>query len=209
MKRLDAPTTRRWFWPIQIAVGIVCISLSIWIVFSPQIGAYALFFLAGIGLIVLGAERIVSGIKAEKSRRKYRILNIGIGAAIIAFFLPGFIVPALVINYLVLFLGFGLLANGALRIIDGLRRQKKQDEAFTFSSLGMGILITAVAIAVLVFPQIGLALLLIMTVIALAVSGIQVIIAGIRNSRSRLDSSMPQSKIVAEGGEEYQQQTTT
>ena len=42
-------------------------------------GAYALFFLAGIGLIVLGAERIVSGIKAEKSRRKYRILNIGIG----------------------------------------------------------------------------------------------------------------------------------
>ena len=206
MKRLDAPTARRWFWPIQIAVGIVCISLSIWIVFSPQIGAYALFFLAGIGLIVLGAERIVSGIKAEKSRRKYRILNIGIGAAIIAFFLPGFIVPALVINYLVLFLGFGLLANGALRIIDGLRRQKKQDEAFTFSSLGMGILITAVAIAVLVFPQIGLALLLIMTVIALAVSGIQVIIAGIRNSRSRLDSSMPQSKIVAEGGEEYQRQ---
>ena len=206
MARLHASATRRWFWPIQIAVGIVCISLSIWIVFSPQIGGYALFFLAGIGLIVLGAERIVSGIKAEKSRRKYRILNIGIGAAIIAFFLPGFIVPALVINYLVLFLGFGLLANGALRIIDGLRRQKKQDEPFTFSSLGMGIIITAVAIAVLVFPQIGLALLLIMTAIALAVSGIQVIIAGIRNSRSRSDSSMPLSKIAAEGGEEYQQQ---
>ena len=89
MERLHSATTQRWFWPIQIAVGIICISLSIWIVFSPQIGAYALFFLAGIGLIVLGAERIVSGIKAEKSRRKYRILNIGIGAAIIAFFLPG------------------------------------------------------------------------------------------------------------------------
>ncbi|HEX6282863.1 MAG TPA: cellulase family glycosylhydrolase, partial [Nitrososphaera sp.] len=205
MKRLDAHTTRRWFWPIQIAVGIICISLSIWIVFTPQIGAYALFFLAGTGLVILGAERIVSGIKAEKSKRKYRILNIAIGAAIIAFFLPGFIVPDLVINYLVLFLGFGLLANGALRIIDGLRRQKKQDESLTFSSLGMGIIITAVAIAVLVFPQIGLALLLILTVVALAVSGIQVIIAGIRNSRSRSDSSMPQSKIAAEG-EEYQQQ---
>ena len=198
MERLHSATTQRWFWPIQIAVGIICISLSIWIVFSPQIGAYALFFLAGIGLIVLGAERIVSGIKAEKSRRKYRIINIGIGAAIIAFFLPGFIVPALVIKYLVLFLGFGLLANGALRIIDGLRRQKqKQEDALTFSSLGMGILITAVAIAVLVFPQIGLAILLIMTVIALVVSGIQVIIAGIRNSRSHSDS-MPQSKIAAE-----------
>ena len=113
MERLHSATTQRWFWPIQIAVGIICISLSIWIVFSPQIGAYALFFLAGTGLIVLGAERIVSGIKAEKSRRKYRILNVGIGAALIAYFLPGFIVPDLVINYLVLFLGFGLLANGA------------------------------------------------------------------------------------------------
>ena len=89
MKRLDASTTRRWFWPIQIAVGIICISLSIWIVFSPQIGGYALFFLAGIGLIILGAERIVSGIKAEKSRRKYRILNIGIGAAIHCLFPTG------------------------------------------------------------------------------------------------------------------------
>ena len=204
MARLRAATTQRWFWPIQIAVGIICISLSIWIVFSPQIGGYALFFLAGIGLIILGAERIVSGIKAEKSRRKYRILNIGIGAAIIAFFLPGFIVPALVINYLVLFLGLGLLANGALRIIDGLRRHKKQEEPFTFSSLGLGIVITSVAIAVLVFPQIGLALLLIMTAVALAVSGIQVIIAGIRGSRSHSDS-MPVSKIAAED-EEYQKQ---
>ncbi|MFL6522045.1 MAG: DUF308 domain-containing protein, partial [Nitrososphaera sp.] len=208
MKRLNAPLTttrQRWFWPIQIAVGIVCISLSIWIVFSPQIGSYALFFLAGTGLIILGAERIVTGIRAEKSRRKYRLINIGIGAALIAYMLPGFIFPDLVIKYLVLFLGFGLLANGALRIIDGLKKQKQEGESLTFSSLGTGIIITAVAIAVLVFPQIGLAILLIMTAVALAVSGIHVIIAGIRGSRSRSDSSMTLSRTVAES-EEYQQQ---
>src|SRR5215210_8781665 len=204
MERSHSATTRRWFWPIQIAVGIICISLSIWIVFSPQIGGYALFFLAGTGLIVLGAERIVSGIKAEKSRRKYRIINIGIGAALIAYMLPGFIFPDLVIKYLVLFLGFGLLANGVLRIIDGLKRQKQEQGSLTFSSLGMGIIITSVAIAVLVFPQLGLAILFIMTAVALAVSGIQVIIAGIRNSRPHSDS-MALSKIAAEG-EEYQQQ---
>jgi uncharacterized membrane protein HdeD (DUF308 family) len=204
MERLHSATTQRWFWPIQIAVGIICISLSIWIVFSPQIGAYALFFLAGIGLIILGAERIVSGIKAEKSRRKYRIINIGIGAALIAYMLPGFIFPDLVIKYLVLFLGFGLLANGVLRIIDGLKKQKQEQGSLTFSSLGMGIIITSVAIAVLVFPQIGLAILFIMTAVALAVSGIQVIIAGIRNRRSHSDS-MPHSKIAADN-EEYQQQ---
>ncbi|MFL6512495.1 MAG: cellulase family glycosylhydrolase [Nitrososphaera sp.] len=202
---LTATTRRRWFWPIQIAVGIVCISLSIWIVFSPQIGSYALFFLAGTGLIILGAERIITGIRAEKSRRKYRLINIGIGAALIAYMLPGFIFPDLVIKYLVLFLGFGLLANGALRIIDGLKKQKQEGESLTFSSLGTGIIITAVAIAVLVFPQIGLAILLIMTAVALAVSGIHVIIAGIRGSRSHSDSSMTLSRTVAES-EEYQQQ---
>ncbi|MFL6485361.1 MAG: DUF308 domain-containing protein, partial [Nitrososphaera sp.] len=205
---MNAPLTttrQRWFWPIQIAVGIICISLSIWIVFSPQIGSYALFFLAGTGLIILGAERIVTGIRAEKSRRKYRLINIGIGAALIAYMLPGFIFPDLVIKYLVLFLGFGLLANGALRIIDGLKKQKQEGESLTFSSLGTGIIITAVAIAVLVFPQIGLAILLIMTAVALAVSGIHVIIAGIRGSRSRSDSSMTLSRTAAED-EEYQQQ---
>jgi uncharacterized membrane protein HdeD (DUF308 family) len=176
------------------------------IFFSPQIGSYALFFLAGTGLIILGAERIVTGIRAEKSRRKYRIINIGIGAAIIAYMLPGFIVPDLVIKYLVLFLGFGLLANGALRIIDGLKRQKQEHESLTFSSLGTGIIITAVAIAVLVFPRLGLALLIIMTAVALAVSGIHVIIAGIRGRRSsRSDSSMGLSRTAAED-EEYQQQ---
>jgi uncharacterized membrane protein HdeD (DUF308 family) len=205
MKSLGPPTTRRrWFWPIQIAVGIICISLSILIFFTPQIGSYALFFLAGTGLIVLGAERIVTGIRAQKSRRKYRLINIGIGAALIAYMLPGFIFPDLVIKYLVLFLGFGLLANGALRIIDGLKRQKQEQESLTFSSLGTGIIITAVAIAVLVFPRLGLAILLIMTAVALAVSGIHVIIAGIRGSRSRSDSSMTLSRTAAEG-EEYQQ----
>ncbi|HEY1247881.1 MAG TPA: DUF308 domain-containing protein, partial [Nitrososphaera sp.] len=206
MKSVGRHTIRsRWFWPIQIAVGIICISLAIVIVFSPQIGPYALFFMAGIGLLILGAERIVSGIKAEKSRRKYRIINIAIGAAIIAFFLPGFIVPALVIKYLILFLGLGLLANGALRIIDGLKRHKqKQEDAFSFSSLGLGIIISSLAIAVLVFPQIGLALLLILTVVALVVSGIQVILAGIRGFRSRSDdSTLPKSKVA---DEEYMRQ---
>src|SRR5918994_3450390 len=192
MARLDAPTTwRRWFWLVQIAVGIICISLSISIFFTPQIGPYALFFLAGTGLIILGAERIVTGIRAEKSRRKYRIINIGIGAALIAYMLPGFIFPDLVIEYLILFLGFGLLANGAVRIIDGLKRQKQEHESLNFSSLGTAIFITAVAMAGLLYPRLGLVLLILMTAVALAVSGIHVIIAGIRGSRSsRPDSSM-------------------
>ena len=205
MERLHSATTRRWFWLVQIAVGIICISLSISIFFTPQIGPYALFFLAGTGLIVLGAERIITGIKAEKSRRKYRIINIGIGAAIIAYILPGFIFPALVIEYLILFLGFGLLANGAVRIIDGLKRQKQEHESLNFSSLGTAIFITAVAMAVLLYPRLGLVLLILMTAVALAVSGIHVIIAGIRGRRSRPDSSMTLSRTAAES-EEYQQQ---
>jgi uncharacterized membrane protein HdeD (DUF308 family) len=199
-------THRRWFWLVQIAVGIICISLSISIFFTPQIGGYALFFLAGTGLIVLGAERIITGIRAEKSRRKYRIINIGIGAAIIAYILPGFLFPALVIDWLVLFLGFGLLANGAVRIIDGLKKQRHEHESLNFSSLGTAILITAVGMAVLVYPRLGIVLLILMTAVALAVSGIHVIIAGIRGRRSHPDSSMNLSRTAAENEEYLQQQ---
>ena len=102
---------------------IVCISLSIWIVFSPQIWSLCLF-LAGIGLIVLGAERIVSGIKAEKSRRKYRILNIGIGPLWLAFTLPRLSDPTLVINYLAPLSGVWIISQIGCEI-DGLRSKTK------------------------------------------------------------------------------------
>src|SRR5690349_5139025 len=121
MTRLEVSSSPGWLWPLQIAVGIGCIGLSILIAYSPQLGTYSFLFLAGAGLLILGAERVAAGIRSKQSRRSSRIINIGIGVGIIAWIGSGFLFPAIALKYLVLFLGFGLLANGALRIFDGLK----------------------------------------------------------------------------------------
>jgi Cellulase (glycosyl hydrolase family 5) len=171
----------------QIAVGSFCIILSIVVMFygaSTTAGAYIWLFLAGIGIMILGAERLVSGLRATGVRRSFRLLNIGVGAGLIIYIGSGFFYPQFATKWLIIFLGFGLLANGIIRIVTGLK--KKEGESFDFSSLSTGIVITSLSILVLAYPKLGLALLLVMTAIALAVSGIQIILAGIRGRRNTL-----------------------
>ena len=174
-------------WAFQIAVGSFCIILSIVVMFygaSTTAGAYIWLFLAGIGIMILGAERLVSGLRAKGVRRSSRLLNIGVGLGLIIYIGSGFFYPQFATKWLIIFLGFGLLANGIIRIVTGLK--KKEGESVDFSSLSTGIVITALSILVLAYPKLGLALLLIMTAIALAVSGIQIILAGVRGRRKAL-----------------------
>jgi len=190
----------------QIAVGSICIILSIVVVFygaRTTAGAYIWLFLAGIGIMILGAERVVSGLRAKGVRRSSRLINIGVGAGLIIYIGSGFFYPEIATKWLVIFLGFGLLANGIIRIVTGLK--KKEGESFDFSSLSTGIVITSLSILVLAYPKLGLALLLVMTAIALAVSGIQIIMAGVRGRRRALysqkyasDITLSKSSVVGE-----------
>ncbi len=173
-----------WFGPFQVAVGSICLVLSVIVVFygaNTTAGAYIWLFLAGVGIMILGAERIASGILSKGIKRSSRLINIVVGAGLIIYIGSGFFFPEIATKWLVLFLAFGLLANGIIRIIGGLK--KKEEESYNFSSLATGVLITAISILVLTYPKFGLALLLVMTAIALAVSGIQIIIAGLNGMR--------------------------
>ena len=149
-----------------------------------QLGAYIWLFLAGIGLIVLGAERLASGILAKGVKRSSRLLNIGVGVGLIIYIGSGFFFPEFATKWLIIFLGFGLLANGIIRIVSGLK--KKEEESYDISSIALGILITSLALMVLVYPIVGLVLLIVMTIIALAISGVQIILAGLRGRRKAL-----------------------
>ncbi|MEW6604691.1 MAG: cellulase family glycosylhydrolase [Thermoproteota archaeon] len=187
MKRFDRRAASSiWLWPVQIAVGVACIALAIAIAFSPQLGTYTFLILAGMGLMILGGERIAAGIRAQHVRQSSRIINIVIGAGIIVWIGSGFFYPDIAIKYLVLFLGLGLLANGIVRVIDGLR--KRNEESWTIFPLGAGVICAAIAVLILVYPPVGSGLLWIMTVIALVVSGIQIVMVGIKGRRLRIDS---------------------
>jgi hypothetical protein len=173
-----------WFWVFQIAVGSLCLLLSGVILFygiETPAGAYIWLFLAGIGLITLGAERLASGILAKGVKRSSRLLNIGVGVGLIIYIGSGFFYPEFATKWLIYFLGFGLLANGIIRIVTGLK--KKEEESYDVSSVALGVLITSLAILVLAYPKLGLLLLIVMTIIALAISGIQIILAGLRGRR--------------------------
>jgi uncharacterized membrane protein HdeD (DUF308 family) len=177
-----------WFWVFQIAVGILCLLLSGVVLYygiqkETTVGAYIWLFLAGIGLILLGAERLVSGIVAKGVKRSSRLLNIGVGVGLIVYIGSGFFFPEFATKWLIIFLGFGLLANGIIRIVTGLKKNEEQPRHIP--SIALGVLITALAILVLASPKLGLVLLLVMTTIALAISGIQIILAAMRNRRKQ------------------------
>ncbi|MDW0216891.1 MAG: cellulase family glycosylhydrolase [Nitrososphaeraceae archaeon] len=199
-----------WFWGLQIAVGSLCLLLSVVILFygiETPAGAYIWLFLAGIGLITLGAERLASGLLAKGVKRSSRLLNIGVGVGLIIYIGSGFFYPEFATKWLIIFLGFGLLANGVIRIVTGLK--KKEEESYDVSSIALGLLITSLAILVLVYPKLGVVLLLVMTIVALAVSGIQIILAGLRGRRKALSQrhgaealtggSVVEQESIAEG----------
>jgi len=189
-----------WFWVFQIAVGSLCLLLSGVVLYyglqkETTLGAYIWLFLAGIGLILLGAERLVSGIVAKGVKRSSRLLNIGVGVGLIVYIGSGFFFPEFATKWLIIFLGFGLLANGIIRIVTGVK--KNEDEPRHIPSIALGVLITALAILVLASPKLGLVLLLVMTTIALAISGIQILLAAMRSRRKqRHDEAL--SKAVSE-----------
>ena len=182
-----------WFWIFQIVVGIICLILSAAVIYygvsnlligsTTLASAYIWLFLAGVGLMILGAERIVSGVTSKHVKKSSRIINIVVGAGLIIYIGSGFFYPEVATKWLIIFLGFGLLANGVIRIVKGLK--KKDEEQHDSSSLVLGIIITSLSILVLAYQQLGLALLVVMTAIALAVSGIQIILAGINEQRER------------------------
>ena len=186
MERHKSASRLSWFWIFQIAVGSICLVLSVVVLFygaKTAAGAYIWLFLTGIGLIILGVERVISGLQAKGVKKTSRLINIGVGAGLIIYIGSGFFFPEFATKWLIIFLGFGLLANGIIRIVRGMKKKEQEEEWHDFSSLATGIVIASLSILVLSYPKLGLALLLVMTAIALAVSGIQVMLAGIRMGR--------------------------
>jgi uncharacterized membrane protein HdeD (DUF308 family) len=170
---------------LQIFVGAICIILSILVIAGPRLGTYTFLFFIEITLLILGAERIASGVRSPRLKRSSRIINIALGSAIIGFALLGFFTPKLTTQWLVLLLGLGLLANGIVRIVDGFRNKDTYETSAVYFRIGAGIVSTAIAILVLVYPVFGFVLILLILSIALLITGIELIIVGTKGRRIR------------------------
>ena len=187
MSRSTISAVPRKLRAFQIIVGAICIILSILVLTgSKYLGTYTFLFLIETTLLVIGAERIVSGVRSPHIKRSTRIINIAIGSAIIGIALLGFFTPKLTTQYLILLLGFGLLANGVVRIVDGFRNKDVYETSTLLFRVGAGVVSAAIAILVLVFPVFGFVLILLILSIALLITGIELIVVGIRGRRIKI-----------------------
>jgi len=175
-----------WLKVLRVIIGIACISLSIIIIAgAPGLGLYVTIFLASTSLIVIGIERIVTGLRTTHVSNLSRIINVAIGLGIVIFFGSGFFNTDFMAKYYNLLLGFGLLANGGARIISGLKSGKYK-KASGFTDLGIGAASAIVGLVVVLFPKVGFLLLLLMVAATLMISGVEILLVGIRGKKIRV-----------------------
>jgi hypothetical protein len=169
----------QWLRVFQVAVGLMCIGLSISIMLgSAKLGSYSLIFLASTAFIIIGIERIITGIRSISLKRSSRLISIAIGVGLVVFFGSAYFSPVYVSKLYVLILAFGLLANGAIRIIDGIKNNT-YNRASKIFTVGTGVICIAVALIVFSRPEFGFVLLLLIVSLVLLINGVQITFVGI------------------------------
>jgi uncharacterized membrane protein HdeD (DUF308 family) len=172
-----------WVRMAQIGLGAVILVLSILALLNPVMGGVTVIFILAVLLFFAGIEKVVSGIIG---RGKPRLASIGLGIIVIVISLIAMTYPQGATAVIVILLGIALLVDGISRIIHSIRR-KERGMSHMFG-IGVGILEIIFAIAIIVYPNIGIGLAGILIGIALLITSIQIIAAGLTGRSRREDS---------------------
>jgi len=173
----------KWMRFFQIVVEIACVGISLYIfIGSHELGLISLIFLSSSAFIIIGIERIVVGIKSTFLKRSSRLISIGIGIGLVIYFGSAYFAPVFISKLYVLMFGFGILATGALRIIDGIKDKTYSKDSKIFI-LGTGVLCVAVSIYIFSFPKYGFVILMLFVAIVLLINGLQIAYVGITGKK--------------------------
>src|SRR5690606_26941310 len=145
------------------------------VLINPIFGAISVVFFLAFLLLFAGIEKVISGIFMSG---KSRFASIGLGIIVIILSLIALAYPVGTGIFIVLLLGVALLVDGISRIVHGIRDKQGSKWSKSFS-LGVGILSILLAIIVIAMPAIGPIFAGILIGIALLITGIQIISAGI------------------------------
>ncbi len=132
----------------------------------------------------MGIEEIIVGIF---SPNRSRWTNIGLGVLVIIFAGLAMSFPMATALIIIIFIAIAFLINGIARIIEGF--SSKRSGASRVFLVGVGVLAVALSIAVLASPFFGAVLGGIIIAIGLLITGIQMIVAGIKGRRSEVTSN--------------------
>ena len=165
----------KWLRGIQIGLGLLILFLSIVVLVNPIIGAVSVIFFLAFLLLFAGIEKVISGIFVPG---KSKFASIGLGIVVIIVSLIALAYPIDASIFVVLLLGVALLVDGVSRIVHGVRDKHAAKWSKSFM-VGTGILSIILAVIVIAFPAIGLIFAGILIGVALLVTGLQILSAGI------------------------------
>ncbi|MGA9150999.1 MAG: DUF308 domain-containing protein [Candidatus Nitrosopolaris sp.] len=182
MSDSDSPGWKRG---VLIGLGVLAIILSILMFIHPGMTVTAIVYLAGIILIIVGIEKIISGIfVANKSR--WGTVGLGVLAFIFGSIAVGYPVSTGV--FVIIMLGIGLLFAGISHVVNGLGNKESPGWASGFS-IGAGALAIAISFLVMASPHAGAVFVSIFLGIALLIIGIEIIVVGWTGRRMQITSA--------------------
>src|SRR5215472_4522209 len=106
-----------WKRAALIGLGAIAIVLSILVLIHPGMTVVSIVYLAGIILIIVGIERIISGIFV-KNRSRWGTVGLGVLALIFGSIAVGFPVHTAV--FVIIVLGISLLFAGIFHVVNGI-----------------------------------------------------------------------------------------
>ena len=155
---------------LQLVLGGIVIALSLAVILNPGFGIATVALILSATLLVVGIERVVTGL--TQSNRSSKFGNIGLGAFVVLLGIAVLAFPIFATEVLVILLALGLLFIGIARIIHGLRDKyiSKWSRGFL---VGVGALSLAVSFTVFAYPALGVLLLTLVLGINLLIIGVQ------------------------------------
>jgi uncharacterized membrane protein HdeD (DUF308 family) len=169
-----------WKRAVAIGLGVVAIILSILVFVHPGITIVSIIYILGIILIIVGIEKIISGIFiANKSRWG----AVGLGVLALIFGSIAVAAPVHTAVFVLIILGIGLLFAGISHILYGVGSSQTPGWARGFS-IGAGAL--AIALSFLVMGLAGAVFVSLILGIALLIIGIEIIVVGVTGTRIRM-----------------------
>ncbi len=170
-----------WMRFAQIGLGIIAVILSITILVYPRGSVVTIVYLAGVVLLIVGIEKVITGFFVRSGSR---MASIGLGILVIILSLIVMAFPHGTAVFLVVMLGVALLVYGIARIIHGIGDRETSGWA-RWSNIGVGVLMLIIS-GLIFIPGLGIYFVGILIGIALLIAGIQIIAAGFSGRKMRL-----------------------
>jgi uncharacterized membrane protein HdeD (DUF308 family) len=171
-----------WKRAVQIGLGVIALILAIYAIVFPGQTLVTLVIILAIIFLIIGIERVISGIFIPRGSR-WASIGLGILTIILASLALTFPVGTTVALFL--FLGFALLFDGIARIIHGFADRTQRGWVRGFY-IGVGVLAVIFGGMVIVSPFFGAVLAGFIMAIILLIIGIEMIAAGIGGRETHL-----------------------